>query len=155
VAIGVVDHQPVVQPPLLLDELRDARGGGAAVVVEDHDAVLAQPRPGVVEDVLGPLVDVDVDVDQPEGVGLDLVGGVVGEDALQQADAVGDADAGDELLDDRLGRVVVLAVVVVGVLRGGLDDALPRVAQVDRVVDAELRAPPSARRCRRARRPPR
>ena len=42
--------------------------GREAVVVEDDDAAGRQPRPHPVEHVLGRLVDVDVDVAQPERV---------------------------------------------------------------------------------------
>ncbi len=63
-----------------------------------------------------------------------------GNDALQALDAV-EAQAADQALHDLLGRVVVLAVAVVGIDRSGLDDAFPRVAEVHRLVDADARGP--------------
>ena len=61
---------------------------------------------------------------------------VVGEDPLQELD-VAEAEPPDQLLDDGPGGVVVLAVAVVGVHLAGLHDALPCVAEVDRVLDSE------------------
>ena len=54
----------------------------AAVVVEDHDAPARGPVPGAAEDVLGRLVDVDVDVTEADARAVDRRARLLGKDAL-------------------------------------------------------------------------
>jgi hypothetical protein len=64
--VEVVDHEPVLATALLIDELRHTGTRRESVIVEHDRTAGRQARPHPIEHLRRGLVNVDVDVAEPE-----------------------------------------------------------------------------------------
>jgi hypothetical protein len=99
VAVEVVQNDPVFEWQLRVDVARDARSRVRAIVVVDDHAAGDQPFPDPFCDIFGRLINVDVDMAEPEPEIFDLGASLFGEDAGKNLDIVEFQRFVEEFLD--------------------------------------------------------
>jgi hypothetical protein len=99
VAVEVVQNDPVFERQLRVDIASDARSRVPAIVIVDDYAAGDQPFPNPFRDIFGRLVDVDVDMTEPEFEILDLAASFFREDAGKNLDIVEFQSVVEEFLD--------------------------------------------------------
>src|SRR5262245_57641825 len=127
-AIQVVHNSAAGQLPLLVHEPCHARTALKAVVVEDADGPMDEPRPDPLEGIPRGVIDIHVEVTEPKRPIGDPIADLVREDPDQDA-YVGQPKTRYERLHLGWLGVTMFASAIGGVSVACLDDALEGVAE--------------------------
>jgi len=87
-SVQIVKHQIIVFRGKFIDELGDPLTVVETVIIEENYAADLQPWPNPVHDVLGRLVDVNIDMTEAERIAVDDISSIVMEYALKYLDVI-------------------------------------------------------------------